>query len=294
MAYKYLKEKCFKLNKTYLVLLLLTLVNCIQISCSTHSQDELDFELQNATRMNNVERVDLSLRLGANPNAINNAINNEKLTALHYVALNTAPQSAKILEILMNAGADINAQDYKNQTPLHLAIQNNSTRIFQELIRNAKINLNIQDIYGWTALHWTVSKRSEKLTSLLLKAGADRNIQDKAGHTALHYAIEEKLDKRIAEIIALADYHNSIYLGAMLILQKKISHDCTKTIRYDSSSRKAIVIGEDVYTIEGQQFTENMTAEQIADHLHAMFLKKEEQKAAAIKIQRFVRKNLKK
>eukprot|EP01006_Ploeotia_vitrea_P022624 TRINITY_DN55018_c0_g1_i2.p1 TRINITY_DN55018_c0_g1~~TRINITY_DN55018_c0_g1_i2.p1 ORF type:complete len:435 (+),score=55.46 TRINITY_DN55018_c0_g1_i2:32-1336(+) len=75
----------------------------------------------------------------------------------------------------------------KQQTPLHIAIQNIDNGC-TELLLQAKANTNAQDKEGKTPLHWAVLSQADDLAALLLDAGADPRIPDSEGGTALHWA----------------------------------------------------------------------------------------------------------
>lgn len=75
--------------------------------------------LHYASHKRNKKFMELLLNAGANVNSKNDEGN----TPLHFVCLSNNPQrdhSVKIEELLINAGADVNAANKKLETPLHL------------------------------------------------------------------------------------------------------------------------------------------------------------------------------
>src|ERR1051325_3241150 len=102
----------------------------------------------------------LLLDAGADPNS---ALNHRRSRPLHYAAdgyiisdlWNEKKQVAMIL-LLLNAGADINAQDKNGATPLHRAVRT----------------------------------RCSAAVKCLLGAGADATIKNKPGSTAFHLAVQ--------------------------------------------------------------------------------------------------------
>ncbi|RJR07138.1 ankyrin repeat domain-containing protein [Candidatus Parcubacteria bacterium] len=123
-----------------------------------------------------------------NPDMINNAINQDGDTLLHYAARYGQPE---IAELLIENGANINATNIKNnQTPLYLAVFFNDVEITSLLIKNGA-DVNIKDFKGVTTLHIALSNnRNEALVMLLIKSGSNVNVKDNNGNTPLSLAIK--------------------------------------------------------------------------------------------------------
>jgi ankyrin repeat protein len=94
-----------------------------------------------------------------------------------------------LVELALNAKADLNIQDNDGRTPLHWAAEGDRSELVELLLR-FNPELNLQDYQGWTALHVIVVARSWslKIVELLLEAGADVNMRDDHGRTVLHWA----------------------------------------------------------------------------------------------------------
>ncbi|CAI4212390.1 unnamed protein product [Parascedosporium putredinis] len=92
-----------------------------------------------------------------------------------------------IVQQLLKAGADINIQDRYKSTPLHLASEAGYSSIVQQLIE-AGADMNILNQMGSTPLHHAFNAGYGSIIQQLLKAGADVNIQDKYRSTPLHQA----------------------------------------------------------------------------------------------------------
>lgn len=91
------------------------------------------------------------LERGADPNAI---IGDGLLRPLHAVARKA---NVLLLQCLVEAGADINAQNARNQTPLILACDSSRTdssylSVIRYLVRRPDSKLNLRDVGGNTAL----------------------------------------------------------------------------------------------------------------------------------------------
>lgn len=119
-------------------------------------------------------------------------------TPLHLAAAASLP---KIAKLLLESGAEVNAQNRRGATPLLYACdprpqihessnsQNQATMI--RLLIHHGANLNHQDQNGASAMHRAVRARSPAAVSELLKAGASPDIRSKKnGSTPLHLAVQ--------------------------------------------------------------------------------------------------------
>ena len=91
-----------------------------------------------------------------------------------------------IVKMLVDAGVNINAQDYEGQTAFHYAMDN--WDIAQLLIENSA-DVNKEDerkIY--TPLCFAAYNGNVEVVKVLLEAGTDVNKLDKDKHTPLYYA----------------------------------------------------------------------------------------------------------
>ena len=107
-----------------------------------------------------------------------------------------------VVEALLNAGADADACDERNNdTPLHLAARYCTVDIVEALIKHGA-DIEARDRAGKTPLHCATGISEERtalpMVKLLLDAGADVNARDKEGNTPLRNALFGD-----AEIVAL-------------------------------------------------------------------------------------------
>jgi ankyrin repeat protein len=180
-------------------------------------------ELVRAAELGDVAKVRALLDAGANPNLPKNFSALEAAAAAAYpkvveellkhhpdvnqrdsagrTALNALGQSAigrtgenpaEVARLLIEAGADVNAQDniYAN-TPLHEAPDAASAKVLIQ----AGAQLNRRNVEGQTALMVTLDP---EVARVLLEAGADKTVRDKNGKTALDLARELQLTEKIA------------------------------------------------------------------------------------------------
>ena len=119
-------------------------------------------------KMDDIDRIGAFIRLGIDVNSATH----DGLTPLMY---SRDPIKTKML---LDAGANPNAQDAYGQTPVMYA----RTAEMVQLYIDAKANLEIKDAYGYTALF--NCNRSSVLRALI-DGGADKNARDNNGRTVL-------------------------------------------------------------------------------------------------------------
>jgi 7,8-dihydropterin-6-yl-methyl-4-(beta-D-ribofuranosyl)aminobenzene 5'-phosphate synthase len=114
--------------------------------------------------------------------ALANAKNEEQETPLHSAV---SGGHVDIVEFLIAAGADIDAQDSQKRTPLHLACYDGHRDIAEKLISHGA-NLEARFANGTTPLFWTVPGGHTEVFKLLVKKGADIDVQTENGANLLH------------------------------------------------------------------------------------------------------------
>ena len=174
-----------------------------------------------AIRSGNVEKIKLMLTLGQDPNVKNsdgfsplNVAISQTGSAhvsgdLFARVMETPNLTTKIVEMLISAGADVNAVKVDSlghfgyPIPLlHFAIFQGIPEIVNMLI-SAGANVNAVDEYGSSPLHWAADE-TPRITSILISAGANVNAVDKDGNSVLHRAVlcgDEEYNNGNAEII---------------------------------------------------------------------------------------------
>ena len=92
-----------------------------------------------------------------------------------------------ILEVLVSAGAEINAQAVDGTTVLHHCVHALNGSVCEFLIKHGA-SVTTADYLSRTPIHSAVRNGNEHVTNILMQYGANINAQDKYGYTALHYA----------------------------------------------------------------------------------------------------------
>ncbi|CAM9847969.1 unnamed protein product, partial [Hapterophycus canaliculatus] len=108
-------------------------------------------------------------------------------TSLHYCAALGCPLS--VVQALLDAGADIEALDERECTPLHNAVEEDNPAVFRALLLHG-VDVDAQDLDGRTVLHKVAGAESNVVADVdkLISAGAATTIDDKLGRTPLHVA----------------------------------------------------------------------------------------------------------
>lgn len=93
----------------------------------------------------------------------------------------------KIIELLLQAGANINDQDFCGTTPLMHAIMLASHATFEKVLQHGAV-LKTQDFAGRTAMFHAIDCDSRLNLALLINIGASLYHLDRHGNSTLHYA----------------------------------------------------------------------------------------------------------
>ena len=124
-----------------------------------------------------------------------NMRNKKGRTALHLASRN---HHSDIVELLLKLGAHVQAQDYHNMTPLHLAIQGPATWFLVDDERSSSItqlliahgaSVHVWDKNNRTPLHLASLSEVPNTMAILLKFGADVDSRDDDNMTPLHLSL---------------------------------------------------------------------------------------------------------
>lgn len=121
-----------------------------------------------------------------NPPANTSCVDAEGNTPLHYA------QTDAVAQRLLDIGADPEAKNTINATPLHYAAAKNNLAVLDVLIAHFTPQdsrneyLNARDVYGCSALFYASGEGMKKL----LKAGASITLKNNFSATPLHFAAD--------------------------------------------------------------------------------------------------------
>ena len=135
--------------------------------------------IHDAVNRGDLAGVQAELDKGANVNA-----KMWRRTPLHSA---TAGGHTEIAELLIDNGADVNANEDYGWTPLHLAAKYGHREVAELLIaKGADVNAKKKD--GWTPLHLAALYGHTEIVELLIAKDADVNPKTEEGATPLHEA----------------------------------------------------------------------------------------------------------
>nr|XP_035943073.1 ankyrin repeat and death domain-containing protein 1A isoform X3 [Halichoerus grypus] len=112
-----------------------------------------------------------------------NALTQKKQSCLHYAVL---CGSEDVARALIHAGGHTNVADH-GASPLHLAVKHHFPALVQLLI-DAGSDLDATDNRQQTPLHLAAEHARQDIAEMLLVAGVNLNLRDKQGKTALAVA----------------------------------------------------------------------------------------------------------
>ena len=96
----------------------------------------------------------------------------------------------QVVKVLLRAGAGVCVTDNKGATCLMLAAHYGHTEAVRTLLCMPEVDVNQSNTQGLTSLHRAVFKKHSDVVQLLIDAGADVGAKNSAGSTSLHWACE--------------------------------------------------------------------------------------------------------
>jgi len=150
-----------------------------------------------AVKLGNFEKVKEFIDGGGDVNEVDNP---KKMTPLHYAAV---CGYTDIANLLVGAGAKIDASSRHNGTPLHCALRAGHEETAVYLIDNgADVNKTFSsgNHDSKSCIHLAVEAGSRRLLLMMLDSGMDVDTRDHWLNTPLHYAAN-KGNKEIVELL---------------------------------------------------------------------------------------------
>lgn len=136
-----------------------------------------------AVRNGHTKIASLLLQRGSEWDHVDSSMN----TPLHYAAAYGWLDS---IDLLLKAGADVNAQNSWKISPINIAMLKNHHGCVKRFLEEPNVDVNGKDEKGRTLIMLSLmvlDDESHEFVSYLIKKGADPNIADLEGKTSLHY-----------------------------------------------------------------------------------------------------------
>ncbi|XP_023388639.1 ankyrin repeat and SOCS box protein 3 isoform X2 [Pteropus medius] len=142
--------------------------------------------IHEAAYHNSIECLRMLIRTDSSENYIKTKTF-EGFCALHLAA---SQGHWKVVQILLEAGADPNATTLEETTPLFLAVENGQIDVLRLLLRHGANVNGSHSMCEWNALHQATFQENAEIIKLLLKKGANKECQDDFGITPLFVAAQ--------------------------------------------------------------------------------------------------------
>ncbi len=168
-----------------------------------------------------------------------NAPQGDGMTALHWAAVNDAPEMA---EMLIYAGAHLEAGTrIGNYTPLHLGSQNGNAAVVATLLE-AGSDANVATTTGTVSpLHFAAGNGNAKVVGLLLDHGADVNATDSAwGQTPLMFAAAADRIDAVNLLLQRGADASSAALVVDVVAKEKADNDYMRRRRQEQAAIRAL------------------------------------------------------
>ena len=152
-----------------------------------YNQEIVDHMLANTMMGGSIEKVNLLLSLGANPNYeyiwSNDGVHTKSFTALQMATIHN---DIELVKILISAGADVNATDREEgETVLQEAAIKGNIQLIKELL-SAGADIHAMNFNGDTALIQAVAAGKVNAAKFLIDMGANIEHEGADGLTPLH------------------------------------------------------------------------------------------------------------
>jgi ankyrin repeat protein len=175
-----------------------------------------------AVKFQHVEATEILLRAGA---ALE-AREEQGLTALQLAAQGHSHK--EMFELLIGVGANTNTRDHEGITPLmRAATHSHHVKVIKGLVGTTTNGLDLQavDIFGRTALHHAVEKGQLAIAKCLVTAGLDPTKTDHFGNSSIQIALQKEMDPFPLENLPTVDTLRSTTRGSILNTAAFMGHE---------------------------------------------------------------------
>ncbi|RMX66783.1 hypothetical protein DD238_002156 [Peronospora effusa] len=175
-------------------------------------------------------------------------------TALHLAAMSPPERCQKMLQLLLENGADPNKANWFGYTPLHLfcSHQSGPASLLNSFIEHG-VNIHAQSLDGSTALHLVVGRGSQDVAVTLVSAGAFVHLLDAAGRSVVDLLESTNQGAMLVPVLRnlsrppewIGDEQttecSSCHTTFRLAMRKHRCRHCGRTVCYNCSSHKIAI-----------------------------------------------------
>ena len=182
--------------QSYFILALVTYMNDLGRLLTLEEIRLKERKLKIETRIlgNTYEIVEVLVNYGANIDARDAW----DASPLHYAA--GGNMDPRVVKLLLEGGASVDAQNKDGWTPLHIAASFNSNPAISELLIDYGADMEARTIVG-TPLHHAAMNWNPEISELLLRRGADIEARNEEMMTPLHMTAKAGFFPYIAELL---------------------------------------------------------------------------------------------
>ena len=127
-----------------------------------------------------------------------NATNNSNITPL---MLASRKSNVDAMNVLVSAGANQTIQDVNGDTWPHYAVHGNCSKEVLQTVIDLGADVNATNKWNTTSLMLASSKGNVDAMNVLISAGADQTIESISGMTFLHYAVHGNCSKEVLQTV---------------------------------------------------------------------------------------------
>ncbi|KAG7398117.1 Ankyrin repeat and SAM domain-containing protein 3 [Phytophthora boehmeriae] len=184
-------------------------------------------------------------------------INQEDLkgnTALHLAAMSPSERCQKMLQLLLENGADPSRANWFGYTALHLfcSHQSGPESVIDAFIEHG-VSIHAQSLDGSTALHLAVGRGSEAVAVALVRAGAFVHLADAAGRTVVDLVESTNQGKMLVPVLRnlarspdlvgdeQVDECSSCHTAFRLAMRRHHCRHCGRAVCYNCSNNKIAI-----------------------------------------------------
>lgn len=151
-------------------------------------------------------------------------------TSLMVAVLKQSEHYQDLVQLLIQAKAPVNEEDFENCTVLHHAAKVCSPDVL-EMLLVANADVNAQDVWGMTPIMYAATYNKHNNVKVLLKYGADVSIKCRSRRTVLSIAVRTGSQKMIKDLLdAGADpEHKDAHANTPLFIA--ISHSNASAVK---------------------------------------------------------------